>query len=338
MLNARAMLLMSLFAPAVSLVIAAGAPTSHKNKASVPASSSAKTGTADTFSKDILPLVKQYCGGCHGVKEGSAGLSLLAFHSTPEVVKSRDEWERVAENTGNGHMPPMGMPQPTKAQRDQMTSWIESTLSNAACNINDPGHITMRRLNRDEYNNTICDLTGINLHPADAFPNDDVGYGFDDIGDVLSMSPILLEKYLGAAEKISEAIIVTPEMMKRPVSIAASAMTNKNTVGTAREGGKRLDGTGSEVYIDHKFLVGGTYGITVNAGEQPLGNEHTRMTLKLDDAPVRSVIVAANRNKPFDYDFTIKTTPERTAFRWSTRTALPFRQTRTKKSKSSTAG
>ena len=306
MLNARAMMLMSLFVPAASLVIAAGSPSGHKAKAGGSAASTA--GKADTFSKEILPLVKQYCGGCHGVKEGAAGLSLLAFHSTADVLNSRSEWERVAENTGNGHMPPKGAPQPTAAQRTQMTAWVESTLSNAACNINDPGHITMRRLNRDEYNNTIRDLVGLDLHPADAFPNDDVGYGFDNIGDVLSMSPILLEKYISAAEKISEAALVTPEMMKRPVSVAASTMTNKNAVGTAREGGKRLDGTGSEVYLDHDFLVGGAYGLTVNAGEQPVGPEHTRMTLKVDDKPVRSVIVAANRNKPFDYDFTIKVT------------------------------
>ncbi len=306
MSNVRATLLLSLFAPAAALLVAAGSPSSPKNKT---VASGAKTGSPDTFSKDILPLVKQYCGGCHGVKEGSAGISLLAFHSTADVLKSRNEWERVAENTSNGHMPPMGMPQPTDAQRKQMTAWIESTLSNAACNITDPGHVTMRRLNRDEYNNTIRDLTGLDLHPADAFPSDDVGYGFDNIGDVLSMSPILLEKYLDAAEKVAQAAIVTPEMMRQPVAIPASEMTNKNGVGPAREGGKRLDGTGSEIYLDHKFLVGGVYGITVNAGEQPLGNEHTRMTLKIDDAPVRTVIVAAERGKPFDYDFTVKVTP-----------------------------
>ena len=308
MLNARVMMLLGLFAPAASLMIAAGAPTSHKDKKSVPASSASAKTVGDSFSREILPMVKQYCGGCHGVKEGSAGISLLAYHSTADVLKSRSEWERVAENTSNGHMPPMGMPQPTKAQREKMAAWIESTLSNAACDVKDPGHITMRRLNRDEYNNTVRDLTGMDLHPADAFPNDDVGYGFDNIGDVLSMSPILLEKYLGAAEKISEAVIITPEMLRRPVNIAASTMTNKGAVGTAREGGKRLDDTGSEVFLDHNFLVGGTFGITVNAGEQAAGADHCRMTLKIDDKPVRATIVAANRSKPFDYDFSVKVT------------------------------
>ncbi len=80
-----------------------------------------------------------------------------------------------------------------------------------AAKIFDPGRVTIRRLNRSEYNNTIRDLIGIDFHPADDFPSDDVGYGFDNIGDVLSMPPILMEKYLAAAETISEeAIIVEP--------------------------------------------------------------------------------------------------------------------------------
>ena len=78
----------------------------------------------DTFPKEILPLVKQYCGGCHGVKEGSAGISLLAFHTTADVLKSRAEWEKVASNVSSGHMPPEGMPKPTDAQRKTLTEWI----------------------------------------------------------------------------------------------------------------------------------------------------------------------------------------------------------------------
>src|SRR5258707_1317035 len=73
------------------------------------------------------------------------------------------------------------------------------------------GRVTMRRLNREEYNNTIRDLTGLDLRPADDFPSDDVGYGFDNIGDVLSISPLLLDKYVVAAEKIAQAAIITPE-------------------------------------------------------------------------------------------------------------------------------
>src|SRR2546426_145170 len=100
---------------------------------------------------------------------------------------------------------------PPPAEREQMVSWIDATLSQADCKIRDPGRVTMRRLNREEYNNTIHDLTGLDLRPTDDFPSDDVGYGFDNIGDVLSMSPLLMEKYIAAAEKIAQAAIITPE-------------------------------------------------------------------------------------------------------------------------------
>src|ERR1700731_873658 len=78
----------------------------------------------------------------------------------------------------------------------------------------DPGRVTARRLNRYEYNNTIHDLLAINLRPADDFPADDSGYGFDNIGDVLSLSPVLMEKYLAAAEKIAKAAIVADQLPK----------------------------------------------------------------------------------------------------------------------------
>src|SRR5436309_1484037 len=75
----------------------------------------------------------------------------------------------------------------------------------------DPGRVTLRRLNRAEYNNTVRDLCGIDFTPADDFPSDDVGYGFDNIGDVLSMQPILMEKYMAAADRILDAAIKPAE-------------------------------------------------------------------------------------------------------------------------------
>ena len=106
-------------------------------------------------------------------------------------------------------MPPEDRPQPSREEVGQLTRWIKSARQAEDCGRTfDPGRVTIRRLNRAEYNNTIRDLVGIDFHPADDFPSDDVGYGFDNIGDVLSMPPILLEKYLAAAETISEEAIV----------------------------------------------------------------------------------------------------------------------------------
>src|SRR5262249_27421332 len=97
----------------------------------------------------------------------------------------------------------------TPSEVELLTGWVGSQLDRIDCAKEiDPGRITLRRLNRAEYNNTIQDLLGINFRPADDFPSDDVGYGFDNIGDVLTLPPHLLEKYLAAAEAIAEEAIV----------------------------------------------------------------------------------------------------------------------------------
>lgn len=100
-------------------------------------------------------------------------------------------------------MPPRDKPQPSVDESEAIRNWIEAALSQVECNEASPGRVTLRRLNRAEYNNVIRDLVGLDFRPADDFPSDDVGYGFDNIGDVLTLPPILMEKYLAAAEEIA---------------------------------------------------------------------------------------------------------------------------------------
>src|SRR5678816_3993231 len=160
------------------------------------------------FQKDIKPLLSQYCYGCHGEKK-KGDLDLRIYVDEASVIKDQKVWEKVIKNLNAHEMPPEKKPQPTPQERELITSWVEAKLAKAyAGGKNDPGRVTIRRLNRAEYNNTIRDLVGVDFQPADDFPADDVGYGFDNIGDVLSMPPILLEKYLAAAEKILSAAIV----------------------------------------------------------------------------------------------------------------------------------
>ena len=101
-------------------------------------------------------------------------------------------------------MPPADHePRPSGAEAATLVQWIDQAVFDVDCgHTHDPGHVTIRRLNRAEYNNTIRDLIGVSLRPADDFPSDDVGNGFDNMGDVLSLSPLLLEKYLTAAESV----------------------------------------------------------------------------------------------------------------------------------------
>ncbi|MEZ5352874.1 MAG: DUF1592 domain-containing protein [Bryobacteraceae bacterium] len=126
-------------------------------------------------------------------------------------------WPKVLDKLATGRMPPAGSPRPAPAEIAAVTGWIERTLGvRSAAASAKPPHMTARRLNRAEYNNTIRDLFGVSLRPADEFPLDDAGYGFDNIGDVLSVSPLLMEKYMTAARAVSRAAVYGPAAPAKP--------------------------------------------------------------------------------------------------------------------------
>lgn len=170
----------------------------------------------DHFAKNVVPLLNKYCIKCHGGPRPKGELSLDKFTSELAALKKPQIWEKVAHNLRSGDMPPEGKPRPTAKEMDIITAWIDQGLAAADCTKNkDPGRVTIRRLNRVEYKNTIRDLAGIDFRPADDFPTDDVGYGFDNIGDVLTLSPLLLERYLDAADKIVEQAFKEPKFRQR---------------------------------------------------------------------------------------------------------------------------
>ena len=157
------------------------------------------------FVKHVRPLLSEYCYGCHGEKK-KGGLDFRIYTSESTTLRDRPVFEKVLAKLQAHEMPPENKPQPTAAECELITNWVTSCFFKCDCNHPDPGRITIRRLNRAEYNNTIRDLIGVDFQPADDFPADDSGYGFDNIGDVLSLSSVLMEKYLAAAEKIVTAV------------------------------------------------------------------------------------------------------------------------------------
>ena len=162
-----------------------------------------------TFSGQVRPFLTRYCTGCHGATKAKADLNLAAFSGEESVIRSRKVWVRVKEYVESGEMPPEDKTQPTQDEVDRFTGWVDATLAKFDCTSqSDPGRVTIRRLNRAEYNNTVRDLVGVDFRPAEDFPSDDVGHGFDNIGDVLTLPPLLFEKYLDAAEKIAEQAIM----------------------------------------------------------------------------------------------------------------------------------
>ena len=163
---------------------------------------------ATTFEETVRPFLSEHCTACHGEQMQMADLRLDRFADEQDALRHPGVWEDVLRMTRAAKMPPPGSPRPRVTELAAVTAWIESRRAEmAAFRVLQPGRVTARRLNRAEYNNTVRDLLHVELRPADAFPVDDSGYGFDNIGDVLSLSPLLMEKYLGAAGKLARAAV-----------------------------------------------------------------------------------------------------------------------------------
>lgn len=173
-----------------------------------PAMPAADAPPASSFADVGVSFIKKHCLDCHSGSQPEAGLSLAEFRDDASVVSQRDRWKIVIGMVETGGMPPEDLPQPTADERDGFLRAVRGAFERAARDAKpDPGRVTMRRLNRTEYRNTIRDLVGVDFDPTEDFPSDDIGHGFDNIGDVLTMSPVLMERYLAAAESIVQRAI-----------------------------------------------------------------------------------------------------------------------------------
>ncbi len=197
-------------------------------------------------------------------------------------------------------MPPKGMPRPAQPDIQAVTAWIHNELTVAAQNAKpDPGRVTARRLNRAEYNSTIRDLLGIDLRPADDFPQDDSGYGFDNIGDVLSLSPVLMERYMKAAETVVRMALNGPDKRKptvlryqprdRHVELLDKALTDYDETGLSLP---------NALHTTMRIPADGEYAIRVALeGRRPRGSEPVRIGVWIDGKRVQSL----EMNGPDDF-------------------------------------
>ncbi len=167
---------------------------------------------------EVKALLKERCYDCHADGEKKGEVSFDTAASDEALLADKDLWFRVLKNVRGGLMPPPGKGQPTAEQKAQLAGWIKADVFQLDVKQPDPGRVTVRRLNRTEYRNTIRDLTGVDFRVEDEFPADDSGKGFDNNGDVLTIPTMLLEKYLAAAKSITreavpQASVVMPEQL-----------------------------------------------------------------------------------------------------------------------------
>lgn len=256
-----------------------------------------------TYRDDIQPLLAEYCNDCHSGAEAMGDIDLERFADLAAVRKDRETWEHVLKMLKTESMPPADAGVlPTSEERTLLVDWVDSALYDVDCSqARDPGRVTIRRLNRNEYNNTIRDLVGVDFQPADDFPSDDVGNGFDNIGDVLSLPPLLLEKYMEAAEKIAEAaiLVVDPhqplvQRFERDTLQATGSATKTNY------GFYKMSSTGS-VYAEAQFPNEEEYTFRIEAAADQAGPDPARIELRVGDE-VLKVIDTKGRRRPRVYE------------------------------------
>jgi Protein of unknown function (DUF1592)/Protein of unknown function (DUF1588)/Protein of unknown function (DUF1587)/Protein of unknown function (DUF1585)/Protein of unknown function (DUF1595)/Planctomycete cytochrome C len=163
--------------------------------------------TDPDFDRNIKPLLSSFCYECHNTEKHKSDIDLQKYQNPGMITNDRKVWITVMQAVRDGEMPPKKSKQPSSEERQRLIAFIERTLNNIDCTtVKDPGRPAVRRLNRIEYNNTIRALFGLELSPADGFSPDGSSYGFDNIADALSISPVQVEQYYDAANKVLDAV------------------------------------------------------------------------------------------------------------------------------------
>jgi hypothetical protein len=300
--------------------------------------SGAETANGISFEHQVTPLLEKYCYDCHGDGAHKGGVSLDEFTSAASVHQDRKTWETVLHHVRSREMPPDdGGLLPNDAERDVIGGWIEKELYNFDAAHPDPGRVVLRRLNRAEYNATVRDLVGVDFKPAADFPPDDSGYGFDNVGDVLSLPPVLLEKYLNAADKVLDQAIVTDPIKSEVRHIPASvAEIGFNAIGDRGDGWVHLISLEEDDVAVPLSLPAGDYLVRILAyatktggalkgqgSEKPIeftGDPGpTKIALSLNDAFVKDFIVTTDEAHPEVYEARMGVPAGRQYFRASMR-------------------
>ncbi len=288
MLRTRALASISIALAGAVFFSAATLPAQNSPSATATPSAAATTHRA---------TLDKYCISCHRGPTPLAGLTLETL-DTANFETNGATWEKLARKLRNREMPPAGMPRPDAATYDALVRYIETGRDRLAEAKPNPGRPTLHRLNRTEYGNAVRDLLALEIDVAELLPADDIGYGFDNIGDVLQVSPVLLERYLSAARKISRAAVGDTTI---PVSYQTYTVPH-GLIQTDRLSEDAPVGSRGGTIVRHLFPVDGEYEISLtvqrNRDDEYLGLERERkLDLRLDDQRLQLFTIAANPKK-----------------------------------------
>lgn len=243
-----------------------------------------ETGSAEASNQwppQVAALVERYCVDCHMGDDAGGSVDFGELQASDTKQTRRGTWETMVRVLESGTMPPKDAEQPPEELKQQVISGVQQYYEHYDATAPPvPGRVTMRRLNRVEYRNTIRDLMNVDFDPTQDFPSDDIGHGFDNIGDVLTLSPLLMERYVAAAESIVDRAIV-PDAPEPPARHVASRFTEPAAQEIPMEGDFRVMSSKGEnnlqtgpMHVPFEFQEGGEYKFRVRlykqSGDQPL--------------------------------------------------------------------
>ena len=269
---------------------------------------------AEELSREAAQLLDRYCVRCHKGEKPKGGLDLSAARDSEAIQRGRKKWESVSRMLVLREMPPKKARQPSEAERLALRAAVDAELNRFDCDgAIDPGRPTIRRLSRYEYARTVRDLTGLEIELADDFPADDVGYGFDNIGDVLSLPPLLLEKYIDSAENIVSTLFST-------LAVGGSGLVHYEGEEAAprnRTPNKHVRRAGTDdkaagIYSNYELSViyeaseSGDYVLRARAYGSQAGPETVRMGFRIDGKTVGEAQVKAVAAAPQVYEARVK--------------------------------
>jgi hypothetical protein len=262
------------------------------------------------FHKTVEPILTKYCSGCHNsdLKKGEVAFDV---EDSAALIADKELWLKALKMLQAEMMPPRGKRRPSAEEVAQIKNWIKYSAFGIDPQNPDPGRVTLRRLNRTEYRNTIRDLIGVDFNATSEFPPDDTGHGFDTIGDVLNVSPLLLEKYVAAAKSIVSQAVPTQSRVPAEKRIPGQWFAPADSKSTGRGDGPLAlsyykAATAMYAYpVEHAGHYQVVLDLTANENfvDGQFDYNKCRLLFKCGDHVLLSKEFSRQGNKPYQFSF-----------------------------------
>ncbi|KAB2643056.1 MAG: DUF1592 domain-containing protein [Verrucomicrobia bacterium] len=279
-------------------------------RAEAPAVARPAAVVVEDFRKNIKPLLEKHCYDCHGDGESKGKLAFDKLGSDTEMLAKSDVWVAVLKNVRAGLMPARG-PRLPADDAARLVHWIKAGALGLDPARPNPGRATLRRLNRAEYRNTIRDLIGVDFDTTKEFPTDDSGFGFDNIADALTVSPLLLEKYVNAARAIVEQAVPTVPRIPMEKQLDAPALSAGNEPSMVSKAGQLILPYYKAAAPTHALQVekSGKHRLTLNVAaadnfrDNIFDYNKCRLVIKVDGDVVLEREFSRENNRLFPLEF-----------------------------------